>query len=130
MRKIAHVHGELGMFVRVAPEANHNSPVAVDVLLVGDEKVLKLVMAMPASAWFQKRTDFERSNPGKIQQVSWEWVPGQDVGRVTVSGTGTASGVVLFANYQTKGDHRALLPHGGHISITFAAEDFVIGAPK
>ncbi len=118
------------MFVRVAPEANHNSPVAVDVLLVGDEKVLKLVMAMPASAWFQKRTDFKRSHPGKIQQVSWEWVPGQDVGRVTVSGTGTASGVVLFANYQTKGDHRALLPHGGHISITFAAEDFVIGSPK
>lgn len=118
------------MFVHVAPEANHNSPVAVDVLMIGDEKVLKLVTAMTASDWFEKRKDFERSHPGKIQQVSWEWVPGQDVDRVTVTGTGVATGVVLFANYQTKGDHRALLPHGGHISITFAAEDFELGSPK
>lgn len=118
------------MSVQVAPEVNHNSPIAVDVLLVKDKDTLKSVSAMSASDWFQKRTDFERSHPNKIQRISWEWVPGQAVGQVTVPGTGVAAGIVLFANYQTKGDHRALLPHGGHISITFAADDFAIGSPK
>lgn len=129
-RRASHVRGELTMSVQVAPEANHNSPIAVDVLVVEDKDVLKLVSAMPASEWFEKRTDFERTHPNKIQLKSWEWVPGQVVDRVTVSGTGVANGVVLFANYLTKGDHRAVLPQGGRIAITFSADDFVIGQPR
>ena len=129
-RKAAHVRGELTLDVQVKPEVNHNSPVAVDIVLAKDKDVLKLLSAMSAEAWFQQRTDFERSHPKKVQQISWEWVPGQDVGIVNVPGTGIANGVVLFANYQTKGDHRALLPQGGHVAITFAADDFVIGSSK
>ncbi len=124
------MRGELTLYVKLNPAANQNSPIAVDVVLAKDKDVLKLISAMSANAWFAQRTDFERSHPGKIQTISWEWVPGQDVGPVTVQGTGIANGVVLFAGYQTKGDHRALLPHGGHIAITFAADDFVIGSSK
>ena len=129
-RKAAHVRGELTLYVKVNPEANQNSPIAVDIVLPQDKDVLKLVSAMPASAWFDQRVDFERSHPHKLQVISWEWVPGQDVGPITVPGTGIANGVVLFAHYQTKGDHRALLPQGGHIAITFAADDFVLGTTK
>ncbi len=130
VRKVAHVRGELVIYVHVNSAVNHNSPIAVDVLNVQDKSVLKLVSAMSAEAWFQQRTDFERSHPHTIQRLSWEWVPGQNVGQVTVPGTGVAEGVVFFANYQTKGAHRALLPQSGHISITFAADDFILGSPK
>ena len=130
VRSLLHIKGSLTLTVQVVPQANQNSPVAVDVVLVHDAKLLKQLTGMSAKDWFAKRTDMERTAPGKLQTVSWEWVPGQNVGKVIVRGTAVADGVVLFANYATKGDHRALLPHGGKLAIQFAAKDFELGPAK
>lgn len=130
VRSVLHMKGSLTMMVQVAPMANNNWPIDVDVVMVHDAKLLKQLTGMSAKNWFAKRTDMERTAPGKLQTVSWQWVPGQKVGSVVVRGTAVADGVVLFANYATKGDHRALLPHGGKLVIQFAAKDFELGPAK
>jgi type VI secretion system protein len=130
VRSVLHMRGSLTLWVQVAPLANHNSPIAVDVVMVQDGKLLKQLLGMSAQDWFAKRTDLERTAPGKLHVASWEWVPGQKVGSVVVRGTAVADGVVLFANYATKGDHRALLPRGGKLVIQFAAKDFELGPAK
>jgi type VI secretion system protein len=129
-RESTRLHKELVMDVHVEPEANHNSPVAVDVLLVKDKDVLKSLIGMSATEWFQKRKDFERTHPKGILASSWEWVPGQEVGPVSVPKASSAKAILLFANYLTSGEHRAELPKGGQVSLKLSADDFVLGTTK
>ncbi len=56
-KKIPGTSGEskLDLKVHVSPKANNNNPVAVDLVLVSDKKLLQELMKMSASEWFEKR---------------------------------------------------------------------------
>src|SRR6187549_2130614 len=71
--------GELPLSVSVAPEANRNSPIAVELVIAYDGKVLDELLKMPAGDWFRKREQFLRDHPGGMDTWKWEWIPGQKV---------------------------------------------------
>ena len=50
---------KLDVKVHVSPKANNNNPVAVDLVLVSDKKLLQELMKMSAHDWFEKRHQIE-----------------------------------------------------------------------
>jgi type VI secretion system protein len=100
-----------GLLVIADADANLNSAVALDLVFVRDVATLEKLQALPAARWFATRADLQRSFPEALTVRSWELVPRQSV-RLSERELGSprVAGVLLFADYRTPGDHRALLP--------------------
>lgn len=99
--------GELPFRVTVAPDANENSAVAVDLVVVYDTKVLDQLMKLRASEWFARKQQFLNDFSNEVTVRGWEWVPSQAVDEQSIAYRSGARKVVLFADYHTEGDHRA-----------------------
>ncbi|PWT90875.1 MAG: hypothetical protein C5B56_04715 [Proteobacteria bacterium] len=112
----------------VVSAANQNQPVAVDVLLVRDKDLIKKLMAMPASDWFEKRAQIMRDYPDPKELVVFhrEWVPGQVVPCSSLALKPMPRATILFAHYFGKGDHRARLINGKSAAIHLGEEDVEI----
>jgi hypothetical protein len=93
--------------VNIAPNANENSAVAVDALVVYDAKVLDLLLKTKASDWFAKKQQFLSDYRDAIDIKSWEWIPSQAVPKQSLEYHAGAKKVLVFADYATAGDHRA-----------------------
>ena len=123
---------KLDVKVHVSPKANNNNPVAVDLVLVSDKKLLQELMKLSAGEWFEKRHQFALDYPKEagLGGNRWEWVPGQQVkvDQVTVK-YGVVGGVV-FANYFNAGTHRAPVDPRKPILITLGDEDFCVQSLK
>lgn len=101
-----------GMTVIAQPEANQNSPVALDLVFVRDAATLEKLSALPAARWFATRSDLQKTYPEGFTLRSWELVPRQ-VLQLTEEQLGSprVAGVLIFADYLSPGEHRALLPN-------------------
>src|ERR1043166_2314528 len=58
--------GLLPMQVSVAPALNENAPVAVDLVVVYDAKVLDALLKLPAAEWFTKKQQFVKDYPNGL----------------------------------------------------------------
>lgn len=96
--------GDLPFEVRIDHNANQNTPIAVDLVVVYDAKLLDKLEAMNAETWFQKRTQFLADNADSMEAWSWEWVPGQDVQPLSVSYRAGAQQFVVYADYEPAPD--------------------------
>lgn len=104
--------GSLPIEVTIAGSANQASPVAVDLLIVYDKRLLDRLLALGAREWFQQREQWKRDFPGDFESWGWEWVPGQPVGRQQADFRAGAKAGLVFADYLTPGAHRAQFdPH-------------------
>jgi type VI secretion system protein len=121
---------KLFLNVTLSPDANQNNPVALDLVLVDDQTLLKQISGMPASQWFQQKTQVERDHPGLTQLKSWQWVPGQMVDPITIPIRPNVKGALIFAQYFSPGAHRAALKTKGHVAINFQTNDFTVQASK
>jgi type VI secretion system protein len=112
----------------ITPTANQNQPVAVDVLLVRDKDLVKKLMTLSAAAWFDQRAQVERDypDPKDLVVIHREWVPGQDIPCSNFTLNPKPRATILFANYFTKGDHRARLINGKSVAIHLGDDDFKI----
>jgi len=113
-----------------APDANQNSPVAVDVVLVLDEAMLDRLAEIPAAKWFGARADLQKTYPQSLSFRSWELVPGQTL-RIPGStfGTPRVAGVFIYANYATPGAHRLRVEDlKGPIVARFDIQGFDVSA--
>ena len=112
-------------------EANQNNPLAVDLVLVFDEDLLKQLLNYSAKTWFEKRDQIQRDFPeGEGVQIwNWEWTPGQRIGIKEVPMTAKAKGGLIFAQYFSKGDHRARFDPLGDVHIDFLKDSFKIKEP-
>ena len=90
------------LLVTVAAGANANSPVAVDLVLVKNSKLQKLLAQVPVATWFQQRQQWELDNPKQLRVLSWEWTPGQEVAPIALELDG-ASQALVFADYPAPG---------------------------
>lgn len=127
--RVAHVSsGKLSLKVDISDNANQNTPVAVDVLLIRDKSFLKTVQNMSANDWFAKKLQLQRQNPKALAEpvMSWEWVPGQPVAPISFVVPVDVQAVMMFANYASGGPHSAPLPKSGNVSILLDDEDFVV----
>jgi type VI secretion system protein len=93
-----------------APDANGNSALAVDVVLVRDQQVLDSLQAMPAKRWFEARDSLLRTFPEKLTVLSVEITPDQTIRFPRDRFKGKAWAALAFANYATPGEHRQNLP--------------------
>jgi type VI secretion system protein len=96
-----------------APDANNNSPVAIDVVLITDRALVNGVSALTAAQYFAARDDMRRSQPDALLVQSLELPPGQSFDidpKPFRAKKGWAA--LMFANYGTPGAHRFLLQLG------------------
>jgi type VI secretion system protein len=123
---------KLDVKVHVSPNANNNNPVAVDLVLVSDKKLLQELMKMSASEWFEKRHQVELDYPKEtaLNAGRWEWVPGQDVKVDQVPVKMEIVGGVVFANYFNAGPHRAPIDPRKGILITLGDENLCVQSVK
>lgn len=100
--------GNLVLRVAVAEDLNRDSPVAVDLVVVYDEKTLQTLGEMSAAAWFAGKEQFLKDpSKDKVQIYHWEWVPGQAVPEKVLPYRRGAAGGLVFADYFAPGEHRA-----------------------
>ena len=103
------VGGQLPIQVTISPEANEDSPLAVELIVAYDQKIVDELLKMPARDWFVKREQFLRDHEDSIDTWMWEWTPGQEVAPLDLAYGIGAKKVVLFADYIVPGDHRAAI---------------------
>lgn len=118
--------------VDVSPQANNNNPVALDLVLVKDEKLFKELMKISAAEWFEKRKQYQLDYPKEtgLNAGSWEWVPGQVVSIDPMPFKDKFAGGMVFANYLNPGTHRAVINPSKPVVITLGAEDIAVTPEK
>ena len=123
---------KLDVKVHVAPAANRNNPVAVDLVLVSDKKLLKELMKMSAKDWFAQKHQVQLDYPKEkdLAAGSWEWVPGQAVKLDRLTVRLEVVGGVVFANYLTEGVHRAAIDPRKPFLLTLGEDDLCVQSAK
>jgi len=106
---------------RVSPQANDNSAIAVDLVLVKQPILVDTIGKLSASGWFSRKSQFKRDFPDDIVVLSWELVPGQVILPTAVRPDPKVWGAFFFARYSGAGDHRAAV--GTDRSMTVALDD-------
>ena len=94
-----------------AADANANSAVAADVVLVRDKAVLETLAGMSAARYFAAKADLLRTYPDALTALAVEITPGQliQVERKRFQGE-RAWAAFAFANYAAPGEHRVRVP--------------------
>jgi type VI secretion system protein len=118
--------------VHVAPRANQDRPLAVDLVATSDKRLGELLAKTPAAEWFTKRAQFERDYPrqGALEVQSWEWVPGQVVYELEIPLRSSAKAIFLFARYANGGDHRARLEPMSVTTVTLGEQEMAVQADR
>src|SRR5262245_48436297 len=66
--------GQLPLEVTVAPAANDDSAIAVDFVVVYDQKLLDEILKVSAADWFSARKSrFQADHPGELVVEEREW---------------------------------------------------------
>jgi type VI secretion system protein len=121
--------GQLPVQVTVQPGANDNSAIAVDMVVVYDQKLLDDLMKMPASDWFSKRPQMIKDFGNSLSVSGWEWIPGQAVAPFAIPYHSGARKIVLFADYRTQGEHRAAVDPQQTFHLVLGESDLALEAP-
>lgn len=111
-------------------EANRNSPVRVDVVVVRDEELAKEVGKLTSAAWFARKGQLILDHPRMLEVTSLEPVPGQAVPWRRVRRTGKAQAAFVFADYRTDGSHRVRVDPYRWISIRLAEDSMAVVAGR
>lgn len=99
------------LVVAAAPDANADSALAVDLVLVKDKAVLATLSAMTASRYFATKAELLRAYPDALRLLAVEITPGQliRIERKQYEAE-RAWAALAFANYATPGAHRIRVP--------------------
>ncbi len=102
---------KIALEVRLAHDMNNQSPLAVDMVAVSNKALYKELKKTTAQDWFAQRKQHQLDYVvgHDFELFSWEWTPGQKVGRIEEKVRRKTRGVLVFANYAEEGAHRARL---------------------
>jgi type VI secretion system protein len=104
----------------VAPRANGDTPIAVDLVAVQDPDLFKLLLSIPAKQWFDQREQLRRDYLQGIRVWSLELVPGQFMEAREIPMTGDpAVGLLVYAGYNNPGTHRLRLDQQKSVWLRF-----------
>jgi type VI secretion system protein len=109
-------------------DANNNSPVAVDVVMISDPAFFDKLLALRATQWFQDRDDLVATYPQAVRYRSWEVVPGESlsIDKRTFDGP-RVTGVLVFARYTSPGAHRQRIDiYKGRLVLTLKTNDYTL----
>ena len=112
--------------VQISPDLNQSSPIALEIVVIYDKKVLETLRQMPAREWFEQRAQILRDHQGGLRTWGFEWVPGQEVEPLALRYDVGAKQGVIFADFFSPGPHRLLVdPHRG-IRLLLEADGFTV----
>jgi type VI secretion system protein len=120
--------GQLPIKVTVVPGANDDSAIAVDFVVVYDDKVFDEIAKVTASEWFSRKSRFLADHPQQLDVVMREWVPGQPVAPWSIPYRIGARKVIVFADYHSAGEHRAVVPPQQPSLVTLGETDLKVEA--
>lgn len=107
-------------------DANQNSAIPVDMVLVYSTEVNKMISTLSASKYYQNSQQLQRDNPTALDVWHWELVPGQSVENFEINQSkGDAFDGYIFANYLTPGDHRIKISPSGEVKVLMLKEDMI-----
>ncbi len=123
---------KLRVSVRISPTANNGNPVALDLVMVSDKKLLEDLQKMTAEEWFKSKEQIKLDFPkkGQVEVQNWEWVPGQLVQIPEMTVGPDIKGGLVFANYYKPGAHRAVVNPRKHFTIKLEQEKLEIETQK
>jgi type VI secretion system protein len=122
----------LDVKIEIADNANENSAVAVDLILVYDKNLLSQLLKLTSKDWFEKRAQIKRDHlKGEgLDLWSWEWVPGQPVQDQKLPLKAEAEGGLIFASYYSPGSHRHRFDPFKDIKIRLMEKEFYVETLK
>ncbi|HLJ65383.1 MAG TPA: hypothetical protein VKT70_14810 [Stellaceae bacterium] len=114
----------------VAPRANQDNPIAVDIVYVFNPQLAAELGGMTAHDWFLHRDQTRQAFPTDFDLKSFEFVPGQKgpVDEVP-SRARTAVAAFVFADYASPGTHRARIDGLERILLRLGDTDFLVMPP-
>ncbi len=125
------IGGRVEVKVEIDANANQNSPIAVDLIVVYDDALMEQLMGMTAGEWFDKRSQIRRDylEGAGFHSWGWEWIPGQTVPAQSLPLKAAAIGGVIFAKYITPGAHRSRINPFHDVTIYLREDDFAVNIP-
>ena len=117
-----------GISIRAAGDANLNSPVALDIVMLKDDASLNMVAGLSAAKWFATRAELAKTFPQGLTYRSIEVTPGQTL-RLPASEFGSVrvSAAMIFADYLTPGEHRVRVDQmQGDVLVQLGAQAFTV----
>ena len=132
LRSRALAGGSVDVTVHIAADANQNSPVAVDLLVVYDEGLMAKLLQMTAREWFAQRDQIRRDfKDGEgFDAWGWEWIPAQKIPVQELPLKPSALGALVFADYDSPGTHRFRIDPFEDIVLHLNETDFVAETEK
>jgi predicted component of type VI protein secretion system len=107
--------------------ANQDSAVSVDVLVVYKEELLSTIMKMTAKDYFASSMQIKRDYPDMVDIWHWELTPGQLVRDYPITQrSDRPEGAVIFADYFAPGDHRIRFAQQEHAHVRLKKYDFCV----
>ena len=107
--------------------ANQNNPVPLDLVFVYEESFLAKVQTMTAEDWFAYRSGSVGIPESKAFWLSLEIGPGQNRSITSFpNNKNQALALLVFADYQTDGLHRAIVQGDHSISIRLQETEFAV----
>lgn len=108
----------------VAPQANSDTPLAVDFVAVQDPELFTLLLSIPAKQWFEQREQLRRDHLKAIDVWSLELVPGQFMESRDIPMAGNpAVGLLVYAGYNNPGTHRLRLDQQKTVWLRFESKN-------
>lgn len=116
----------LRVAVEAEPGANTDSPIALAVLVVYDEEVMRELSRLSADEWFEQADQRLRDNPDfeNFDLLQWEVMPGQVIPEVEQQLQPRPSEGLVFADYYSEADHRIRFNTSKRIVIVLGPNDF------
>ena len=119
---------ESKLYVDVRDSANEDTPIALDLVIVNNDELLKGLLNMTAGEWFKKRDQIKRDfiEGGSLNCMSWEWAPERRILEYSVQKVPKAKAIMIYANYNTIGEHRFRVDPFKNIKITLSENEFLV----
>ena len=122
------IHRTMEIKVEIDENANDNKALAIDLIVISDEKLLDKLLAMPSKEWFEKREQLKRDylNGPYMEYYGWEWVPGQIVPDQNVDVKTRSLAALIYVNYTSPGSHRFRIDPFSDIIIHLRRSGFTV----
>ncbi|HFZ8996685.1 TPA: T6SS protein Cts2N [Citrobacter freundii] len=116
--------------IDAVPQANDNSPVAVDIVAIADASLVPVIQALSASQWFNAKSQYLHDYPDGLRIWSLELVPDSHfVADENPLQGAQAQALLLFARYRSEGEHRLRLDNMDSLHLLLMTDDAVL-APE
>ena len=124
-------NGKLDIIISIDPNANLDNPVAFDLVMVYDKTLLKQLQGLTAKDWFEKKEQIKLNYPGESGLESWSWEWFRQIVRIDPLPIKSKTiGGVMFANYLTPGEHRAMFDPFKSVLLSLGEKNFSVEVKK